>query len=96
VLVPYLELFWRDTHDLVLQMLGQHLPPFDAHSMSSLHLGVQVETCEYEGHSGESAKVQATRAEMRTSVIVTFMVDGCVWFFNFCLKNDKKLFFIYF
>lgn len=42
----FLLVFPLFTHDLVLHKFGQHFPPKDAHSLSSLHLGVQVVTCE--------------------------------------------------
>lgn len=46
LLSPLLLVFPLLTHDLVLHKFGQHLPPCEAHSASSLHFGEQVVTWE--------------------------------------------------
>lgn len=60
------------THDFWLHKFGQHFPPSDTQSPSSLHLGEQVVTCEYDGQSGDKAKAAANKAKRR---IKTFMSE---------------------
>lgn len=69
---PALFVFPFVTQDLLLHKLGQHFPPNDTQSPSSLHFGEHVVTCEYEGQSGDNAKATATNAKRR---IKTFMTD---------------------
>lgn len=63
LLSTFLFVFPFVTHDRALHKFGQHLPPREAHSLSSLHFGVHVVTWLYDGQSGFKATTNAKRAK---------------------------------
>jgi hypothetical protein len=62
------------TQDFALHKFGQHFPPNETHSESSLHFGLQVVTCEYEGQSGDNA-MDATKIAKTTKICKYFILN---------------------
>lgn len=90
LLSPLLLVFPLVTHDLWLHKFGQHFPPNEAQSLSSLHFGVHVVTCELNGHSGLSATVKAKTAKTIT-IWINFMLSNFVAKDVFLLRADRRL-----
>jgi hypothetical protein len=68
---------FAETQDFALQIFLQHFPPIELHSKSSLHLGVQVVTCDDSGQLDcASANPQITTT-ISNAKINDFILETC-------------------